>query len=56
MGMTRLRIQASGLTNYFEMNSNAYKFTHILNMKIRPFLVVRDPYLNMFQAAVYGSV
>jgi hypothetical protein len=56
MDVSKFEIQASGVTNYFEMKSNVCKLMYILNLKIRPFLAVRDCYLNMFQTALYGSV
>jgi len=56
MDVSNFEIQASGCTNCFEMKSIACKLMHILNMKIRPFLAVRNCYLRTFQAAVHGSV
>jgi len=56
MGVSNFEIQAIGLTNYFEIKSDACKLMHILNTNILPYWAVRDPNLNMFQAAVHGSV
>lgn len=56
MSISDFEIQAVGLTNYFEINSDACKLMHILNINILPYWAVHDTNLNMFQAAVHGSV